>query len=207
MLKINKELCIGCGICEDQCAFAAIEVEEGIAVIGDSCTLCGACIDVCEPEALSMHLEDAIAKVDIDSWSGVMVYCEFRRGGLAEVSLELLGAGRNLSDQLGVSLSAVLIGHETSDIAEKLLGYGADTVFRVDQPEYAQFAEDRYGKVMTRLIRDHKPEIVLAGATAIGRSFIPGVATSLNAGLTADCTDLQIGDYTSKKDKHTYKGR
>ncbi len=192
MLRIDKELCIGCGICEDECAFAAIEVEDGVAVIGDSCTLCGACVDVCEPEALSIQLEDAVAKVDIDSWAGVLVYCEFRRGKLADVSLELLGAGRKLSDQLDVSLSAVLIGHETGDIAEQILGYGADTVFRVDRTEYAQFAEDRYGKVMTRLIREQKPEIVLAGATAIGRSFIPGVATSLNAGLTADCTELAI---------------
>lgn len=192
MLKINEELCIGCGICEEQCAFAAIEVIDGLAVIGDSCTLCGACVDVCEPEALSLNIEGANIKVDLESWSGVLVYCEFRGDVLATVSLELLGIGRKLADQRGVSLSAVLIGHETGDTAELLIGHGADTVYRIDHPDLAQFSEDRYTKVMTRLLREHKPEIVLAGATAIGRSFIPGVATSLDAGLTADCTGLAI---------------
>lgn len=192
MLKINEELCIGCGICEEQCAFAAIEVVDGIAVIGDSCTLCGACVDVCEPEALSLHIESDTIKVDIDSWSGVWVYCEYRRNELAGVSLELLGAGRRLADQRGVSLSAVIIGSNIGEIAEQLVGYGADTVYKIDHTDFEQFTEDRYGKVMTRLLREHKPEIVLAGATAIGRSFIPGVATSLDAGLTADCTGLAI---------------
>ncbi len=192
MLKINEELCVGCGICEEQCAFAAIEVVDGIAVVGDSCNLCGACVDVCEPEALAIHLESNTVKVNIDDWSGVCVYCEYRQGELAGVSLELLGIGRKLADQRGVSLSAVLIGHDTGDVAAKLIGYGADTVYRVDHSDFEQFSEDRYGKVLARLLRQHKPEIVLAGATAIGRSFIPGVATLLDAGLTADCTGLEI---------------
>ncbi len=192
MLKINEELCIGCGICEDQCTFAAIEVVEGSVVVGDACNLCGACVDVCEVEALAIEIEGANLKVDLESWSGVLVYCEFRRNELAEVSLELLGIGRKLADQRGVNLGAVLFGHETEDIAEKLIGHGADTVFRVDHSDLALFTEDRYTKVMTRIISENKPEIVLAGATAIGRSFIPGVATTLNAGLTADCTGLEI---------------
>lgn len=192
MLKINEELCIGCGICEEQCAFAAIEVIDGLAVVGDSCTLCGACVDVCEPGALAIPLENALAKVDLQSWSGVMVYCEFKAEELAAVSLELLGVGRKLADQRSVELGAVLIGHNTGKTAEQLIGYGADTVYRVDHSDFARFSEDRYTKIMTRLLREHKPEIVLAGATAIGRSFIPGVATMMNAGLTADCTGLEV---------------
>ncbi len=194
MLKINEELCIGCGICEEQCAFSAIEITDGLPVVGDSCTLCGACVDACEVGALSIQIDGNNLKTDIESWSGIWVFCEYRKGKLAPVSLELLGIGRRLADQRGVSLGAVLIGAETGDTAEQLIGHGADSVYRVDHPDLGQFTEDRYEKIVTSLIAEHKPEIVLAGATAIGRSFIPGVATSLNAGLTADCTGLAIRD-------------
>ena len=192
MLIINEELCIGCGICEDQCAFGAIEVFDGIAQIGDNCTLCGACVEACGPEALSIDDSAAKTKTDLDSWSGVWVFCEYRKGTLAAVSLELLGIGRELADTRGVGLGAVLLGNETGGIAEKLIGYGADIVYRADYPELELFCEDRYEKIVTDLIREHRPEIVIAGATAIGRSFIPGIATTLNAGLTADCTGLEI---------------
>ena len=192
MLKINKELCIGCGICEDQCAFGAIDIVDGVAEVGDSCTLCGACVEACEPQAMIMELAGDNVKTDLNSWSGVWVFCEFRKATLATVSLELLGIGRKLADQRGVSLGAVLIGSNTGNTAKELIGYGADTVYTVDHADLELFTEDRYGKILTRLIREHRPEIVLAGATAIGRSFIPGVATSLDAGLTADCTSLEI---------------
>jgi len=191
MLKVNEELCIGCGICEENCPFAAIEIVDGCAVIGDSCTLCGACVETCEFEALSLEVVKT-AKVDLDAWSGVMVYCEYRGGVLAPVSLELLGIGRTLADKRGVKLVAVLLGYETKGTAEELVGYGADIVYRIDHEALADFTDERYCTVLTELIREHKPEIVLAGATAIGRSFIPGVATTLNAGLTADCTQLEI---------------
>ena len=113
-------------------------------------------------------------------------------GTLAPVSLELLGIGRKLADTRNVPLSAVLIGSETGDAAEQLIGHGADTVYRIDDPALVHFTDEAYGAILTALIQQHKPEIVLAGATAIGRSFIPGVATTLGAGLTADCTHLAI---------------
>ncbi len=192
MVKIDNNLCIGCGICEDQCAFGAISVIDGKAVIGDACTLCGACVEACEIGALAMVDTEKSVRMDLDGWSGVLVFCEFRMENLAAVSLELLGVGRRLADKRGVPLSAVLIGHDTCETAAQLIGHGADIVYRIDDPALEHFTDDVYGAVMTALIKEQRPEIVLAGATAIGRSFIPGVATTLNTGLTADCTKLEI---------------
>ncbi len=195
MLKVDEKLCIGCGICENHCPFGAIEVVEGIAVVGDTCNLCGACVEECEVEALI--IEDTggrKATKDIDTWSGVWVFCEFTRGALAPVATELLGIGRQLADARGVELTAILLGHLTGDSANTLIGHGADIVYRVDNPALELFSDEIFEKILTDLIVEHKPEVVLAGATAIGRSFIPGVATSVDAGLTADCTRLEIGE-------------
>ena len=192
MLKIDEKLCIGCGICEDQCPFAAIEIVDGIAVVGDNCTLCGACVEACEVEALSIDDGGKVIQDDLESWSGIWVFCEFTRGELANVSTELLGIGRTLADNRGVKLSAVLLGHMTGDAADKLIGHGADIVYRVDNPGLELFTDDTYEKILSDLIKEYKPEVIIAGATAIGRSFVPGVATSVDAGLTADCTKLEI---------------
>ena len=192
MLIVDKELCIGCGICESSCPFVAISVVDGCAVVGDGCTLCGTCVEACEPGALKIEGTEKSAPLDLAAWSGVWVYAEFRGGALAPVSLELLGIGRRLADGRNVPLAAVLIGSETGETAGQLIGHGADLVYRIDDPTLAHFTDEAYGAILTALIRQHKPEIVLAGATAIGRSFIPGVATSVDAGLTADCTHLAI---------------
>ena len=192
MLIVDNELCIGCGACEENCAFAAIEVVNGIAVVGDACTLCGACVDCCEVDALTIEGAEKSVQMDLASWNGVWVYSEFRAGKLASVALELLGIGRKLADARGVKLSAVLIGSATETSAEQLIAHGADIVYRADDEALTYFTDETYGAVLTKLIQEHKPEVVLAGATAIGRSFIPGVANTLGAGLTADCTQLEI---------------
>jgi len=192
MLKIDEKLCIGCGICEDNCPFGAIQLEGDKAVVGDNCTLCGSCVEQCEPQALIMPDLSKVVQTDMESWNGVWVYCEFRKGQLATVSLELLGAGRALADQRGVKLGAVLIGGNTGETDKELIKYGADVVYKVEHESLTDFSEETYSKILSYLVKEHKPEIVLAGATAIGRSFIPGVATVLDAGLTADCTKLEI---------------
>ena len=192
MLEIDKELCIGCGICEDNCPFGAISIEEGVAVVGDTCTLCGACVESCDVEALTLDVQEKQVQEDLSSWADVLVFCEFRRGELAPVSLELLGIGRELADRRGVQLSALLLGHETGNTAQLLIGHGADAVYLVDHTGLGEYRDDCYSKITAALIQKYKPEIVLAGATAIGRSFIAGVATTLNAGLTADCTKLEV---------------
>lgn len=192
MLKIDIDACIGCGVCESTCTFGAITVEEGHAVVGDKCTLCGSCVEACEVGALSIERAAKTVSSDLDSWSGVWVFAEFRDGRIAPVALELLGIGRQLADQRAVTLSAVLLGTGLGEQARELIGFGADLVYKVDHPALAGFTDDVYGNVLADLARTHKPEIILAGATAIGRSFIPRVATMLATGLTADCTDLAI---------------
>jgi electron transfer flavoprotein alpha subunit len=195
MLRIDEKLCIGCGICEEQCPFGAIEIVDGLAVVGETCNLCGACVEACEVEALVIDESGGrVVQEDLDSWSGIWVFCEFTGGELAPVATELLGIGRRLADARSVPLSAVLLGHQTGDTGERLIGFGADRVYRVDHPAVEFFTDDVYEKVVSDLILEHKPEVVLAGATAIGRSFIPGVATTVDAGLTADCTRLEIGE-------------
>lgn len=192
MLIIDSELCVGCGVCESTCPFGAITVVNGCAVVGDGCTLCGSCVESCDVGAITLEGVEKGAILDHASWSGVWVYSEFRRGSLAPVSLELLGAGRKLADSRKVPLSAVLIGCDTDAAVGQLIGHGADIIYRADDPALVHFTDEAYGAILTKLIRHHRPEIVLAGATAIGRSFIPGVANILDAGLTADCTQLAI---------------
>jgi electron transfer flavoprotein alpha subunit len=194
MLKIDPQLCVGCGVCEDNCAFGAITVVDGLAQVNEQCTLCGNCVDNCEAGALLIERQEAVIKVNPADYAGVWIYAEFRHGEIAPVVFELLGIGRRLADARGVRLAAVLLGHDLQNAACELIRYGADEVFQLDDPALKDFTDEAYGNVLAKLIQGHKPEIVLAGATAIGRSFIPQVATSMGAGLTADCTDLAISE-------------
>ncbi len=193
MLIIDTEACIGCGLCEDNCPFDAIHVEDGKAVVNDSCTLCGTCVDHCEVEALSIA-RDEKEGIDLAAWSGIWVYAEYRNGKVAQVTNELLGVGTDLAAQRGVELAAVLLCGEAGDIPQQLIAAGAHKVYVVEDPALTNFTDDSYGNAMEDLANKYKPEVILAGATAIGRSFIPRVATSLKTGLTADCTDLAIGE-------------
>ena len=192
MLRIDIEACIGCGVCEEECTFGAIEVIDGVAVVNEKCTLCGLCVDSCEVEALSIEKKEKAVQADLAEWSGIMIYAEFRHGKVVPVSFELLGIGRQLADQQNVPLTAVLLGSGLGDAAKDLVSYGADFVYQVDDPALEYFTDEIYGNILEDVAREQKPEVILAGATAIGRSFIPLVATSLATGLTADCTDLAI---------------
>ena len=192
MLKVDSDICIGCGACEECCPFGAISVIDDCAVVGDNCTLCGTCVDACDVDALSIDGIEVPDAVDLGDWSGIWVFIESRHGVVAPVSFELLGIGRKLADDRGVALSGVLLGNDVEGCCDQLIAGGADEVYLVDDPALAQYREDVYGRVLAWLIREKKPEVVLAGATAIGRSVIPQVATALGAGLTADCTQLAI---------------
>lgn len=192
MLQVDKEKCIGCGVCEANCAFGAIAVVDGVAEVNEKCTLCGSCVDNCEVEALSIVRDRTVDHAQLEDWSGVMIFAECRHGRIAPVAYELLGVGRELADLRGSTLSAVLLGSGVENMASQLIGHGADNVFVVDDPALAHFTDDAYGNMLADIIREQKPETVLAGATAIGRSVIPRVATMLGTGLTADCTELAV---------------
>lgn len=192
MLTINSDKCTACGICETSCSFGAIIVRDDCAVVNESCTLCGACVENCPVEALRIEIADKKVQSDIEMYSGIMVFAEYRHGEIAPVSYELLGIGRKLADKRGVKLSVILPGGKVASFADTLIAAGADTVLLAEHPVLEQFREDVYAAVLEQVIREQKPEVVLAGATAIGRSVIPYVATAINAGLTADCTRLEI---------------
>ena len=125
------------------------------------------------------------------NYRGVWIFAEQRNGKLRAVSYELLAKGRELADRLQTELSAVCFGHGIDEV-DQLVAHGADKVYLVDSPELAGNPEDIFTQQLIDLIQEHKPEIVLAGATALGRSFIPRVAAVLETGLTADCTGLDV---------------
>jgi len=187
-IQIDIEKCTGCGLCEPVCPFGVIEVVDDIAQVKEGCNLCGACVEACDYDAII--IEEVEQEVS-EGFQGVWVFAEQRDGKLKSVSYELLSEGRKLADKLGTELCAVCLGHKVEG-AEGLVAYGADKVYLADDPALADHQEDYYTGVLVDLIRKHKPEILLAGATAMGRSFIPRVASVVYTGLTADCTGLDI---------------
>lgn len=135
----------------------------------------------------------------------VWVFAEQEDGKLADISFELLGKGRELADKLGVKLGAVLMGDTVGSLADSLFRGGADIVHLVEDAKLAQYRGKAYRHAFVELIKECAPQIVIFGATHMGRDLAPAVASTLRCGLTADCTDLQIGDYTDKKSGEEFK--
>ncbi len=129
----------------------------------------------------------------------VWVFAEQEEGKLSDVPRELLGKGRELADRLGVKLGAVLLGEGVKALAKDLFEAGADIVHLVEDPALKVFRGLPYRKAFVELINKVNPQIVIFGATHMGRDLAPAVASELRCGLTADCTDLQIGNYTDHK--------
>jgi electron transfer flavoprotein alpha subunit len=127
----------------------------------------------------------------------VWVFVEVDDGQVASVSLELLSKGRELAGILDVRLGAIVLGSKTGPLADMLFAHGADVVYACEDERLAQYTTLPFARIVTDTIRAHKPEIVLYGATPTGRDLAPRVASCLKTGLTADCTDLQIGSYES----------
>ncbi len=143
--------------------------------------------------------------IEVNRNGEVWVFAEQEEGKLSEVPLELLGKARELASALSVSVSVVLVGDKVAALAGELISHGADRVYLVEDPRLGHYQASGYSKVLCDLIAERKPQVVLFGATAIGRDLAPTVASAAKCGLTADCTDLQIGDHTPPGTQVTHK--
>lgn len=144
---------------------------------------------------------------DFAAYKNVWVYTEQRAGKLMNVAIELLGEGYRLSREIGedTKVCAVLVGNETDHLVEELYAYGADAVYQIEDELLEKYTTDGYTKVITDAINEYKPEIVLFGATHIGRDLAPRIAARLDTGLTADCTrlDINTGKYIDYLETYT----
>lgn len=192
-LKVDLEKCTGCGTCVFACPFGAIEVVNGKAQPYESCVDCGACVDQCPEGALFIGVRVA-GQVRTQDYRNVWVFAEQRDGMLIKVSHQLMGKARELADTLGAKAEAVILGDAVEPLAQELIADGADTVYVVEDPLLSHYRTDAYAKVLSDLIQTQKPEIVLFGATTVGRDLAPRISQRIYTGLTADCTGLDIDE-------------
>ena len=137
--------------------------------------------------------------------NNIFVICELDEGRIADVSLELMTKGRSLANQLKCKLEALVIGHKLKGIESQLYLYGADKVWIVDDPRLEFYTTLPFTSISVKLFEEEKPQIVLLGATTVGRDLGPRVSSALTSGLTADCTSLEIGDHEEKRLNKVYK--
>ena len=210
--------------CQSDCPKDAIEMDDKgePIIIVEKCTGCRKCIKICPTEAIEIYYtpeeqrilaeiaaraeaaaapeveevseEEAAALARIKEYKGVWVFVEHTEGKPAAVSWELLGVGADLAKTLGVELSTVVIGNKAENLCQESFAYGATKSYLVDGPVFHHYRTEPYYKAICYLVEKYKPEIMLIGATGLGRDLAGAVATELRSGLTADCTGLSIDD-------------
>ena len=132
---------------------------------------------------------------EIAQYKGVFVFAQQVDNEISGIAFELLGKAKELAAPLNTEVTAVLIGSDVKNLADTLAEYGADKVIVVDDPELKEYRTEPYAHALAEVIKKYKPEIMLVGATAIGRDLGPRVSARIHTGLTADCTQLEIGDF------------
>ncbi len=188
---VEIDLCDGCQRCLRKCPYEAMTLAEGKVEIGDRCTACGACMEVCRTGAICTDATPR-AVPDFNEHRGVWVFAEQRAGTLTRVSVELLGKARQLARSLKQEVAAVLIGHQVASLAGILIEFSADRVYLAEDESLADYRTESYARVFAELVQAHKPNILLMGATHIGRDLAPRISRRVGCGLTADCTELDI---------------
>lgn len=196
MIQIAQN-CVGCGKCVSACPFGALSVVGGKATASAACTMCGSCVSVCPMHALCLPAATTPAvKKDISAYKGVWVFIEISDDGHTQkvrpVGFELLSKGRELADQLGEELCAVVIGEDVENYALELSQYGTDKIYAVSSPAYHTYNTLAYANAMVTLIKKYTPSAVLFPSTYIGRDLSPRISSELFVGLTADCTNLSV---------------
>lgn len=192
-VRIIIEKCVGCLVCVKACPFAALEMVNAKAVCLESCTLCGICVSACKFQAIEAPERGSHPAGDPDSHRGVWVFVQTEDAGIHHVSLELIGEGRKLADELGAGLACMVMGNGTVDtVVGELSSYDINRIYAVTHPVLERYRTRPFVETAADLIRRFRPEIVLIGATSTGRDFAGGLATELRTGLTADCTSLAI---------------
>jgi electron transfer flavoprotein alpha subunit len=212
--------CIACGArCQSVCPVNCIEMNEAGEPIIDAakCIGCVKCVKICPAQAIEMFftpeeqqildqlMQESAPAEEVDeeaaalarllsAYRGVWVFIEQTEGEAAKVSWELLGKGRELADALQVPLSAVVLGENVEALCSEAFAFGADQAYLMDAPVFRHYRTQSYLKGVCHLIDTYRPEIILMGATGLGRDLAGAVATVVGTGLTADCTGLAVDE-------------
>ena len=196
--EIIPDKCIGCQVCVGECPVGVIDIENGVAKIDlEGCIGCGKCFDICPVGAVIFEKPrkrkaGSQKTPSLSPYRGIAVFIEVRDGKVADVSWELVGKAREIAQKLETPILGFLLGAEVRPLAEEAVAYGCDFVYVVDTPSLQAYLSGLYGRALVHVCNHVKPEILLLGATPMGRDLAGVVATHLGTGLTADCTGLDV---------------